>query len=172
MHYGQNMLSECHPKIFHSINYPLSSLWLQLLKNEFHFCNGDKMASKPYLTLFQQIYTCLPIVQCTVWFGGWGRPWSAFAKCGWVISVRHPPYLKKKLFLNIYLVKGSKKIKKENCTAGNVGCTAQNVGCMHVMSAATCSMFVKDQREGLMCPPGSQGAAPTPIHEKNFSVQK
>ena len=48
MHYGR---FECHPKIFYSINYQLwlkfevqlSLVWLKLLKNELHFCNGDKL---------------------------------------------------------------------------------------------------------------------------------
>ena len=40
-----------------------------------------------------------------------------------------------------------------------------------IMSAATHLMFAKDQRGGLMCPPGPQVGPPTPIHEKTFVLR-
>ena len=65
MYHGQNRPSECHSKIFHSINYQFgpnfkvysSPLGLLLLKNELHFCNSDKIAAN--LTLMQQFLTHL-----------------------------------------------------------------------------------------------------------------
>ena len=53
-------------------------------------------------------------------------------------------------------------------TVQNNGSTCKMSAAPGIMSAATHLMFAKDQRGGLMCPPGPQAGPPTPILEKTF----